>query len=65
MEIEKVLSNIRSEHIGMDVWNEFVVPFNIQMSDFHNLLPIKLEGSRGSGKNYDFKISIPLLPILY
>ncbi|WP_440207033.1 ORC-CDC6 family AAA ATPase [Acinetobacter oleivorans] len=50
MEIEKVLSNIRSEHIGMDVWNEFVVPFNIQMSDFHNLLPIKLEGSRGSGK---------------
>ncbi|WP_312323652.1 ORC-CDC6 family AAA ATPase [Acinetobacter schindleri] len=50
MEIEKVLSNIRSEHIGLDVWNEFVVPFNIQMSDFHNLLPIKLEGSRGSGK---------------
>ncbi|MGU3312632.1 ORC-CDC6 family AAA ATPase [Acinetobacter sp. M5A5_2a] len=50
MEIEKVLSNIRSEHIGLDVWNEFVVPFNIQMSDFHKSLPIKLEGSRGSGK---------------
>lgn len=50
MEIEKALSNIRSEHFGLDVWNEFVVPLNIQMSDFHNLLPTKLEGSRGSGK---------------
>lgn len=50
MEIEKALSNIRSEHFGLDVWNEFVVPLNIKMSDFHNQLPTKLEGSRGSGK---------------
>ncbi|PTV50780.1 hypothetical protein [Acinetobacter pittii] len=50
IEIANLLSNNRTEHIGLDVWSEFVVPYNFNLSEFYSLQPIKLEGGRGSGK---------------
>ncbi|ENU94245.1 hypothetical protein F971_00142 [Acinetobacter vivianii] len=50
VENANLLSNNRSEHIGLDVWSEFVVPFSFKLSEFYSLQPIKLEGGRGSGK---------------
>ncbi|EXB34642.1 MULTISPECIES: ORC-CDC6 family AAA ATPase [Acinetobacter] len=50
IEIANLLSNNRTEHIGLDVWSDFVVPYNFNLNEFYSLQPIKLEGGRGSGK---------------
>lgn len=48
--LSAVLANNRSEHIGMDVWDDFVVPFFYKKIDFTSSFPLRLEGGRGSGK---------------
>jgi len=48
--LTSVLANNRSEHIGMDVWEDFVIPYFYRRIDFNSSLPLRLEGGRGSGK---------------
>lgn len=48
--LSAVLANNRSEHIGMDVWEDFVLPFFYNKIDFNSSFPLRLEGGRGSGK---------------
>ncbi len=48
--LSAVLANNRSEHIGMDVWDEFVLPYFYKKIDFNSSLPLRIEGGRGSGK---------------
>ncbi|WP_148253386.1 ORC-CDC6 family AAA ATPase [Aidingimonas lacisalsi] len=44
------LTKNRSEHLGKDVWNDFVVPRFFNRVDLTSEMPIRLEGGRGSGK---------------
>ncbi|TLP61323.1 MULTISPECIES: ORC-CDC6 family AAA ATPase [Pseudomonas] len=48
--LSAVLANNRSEHIGMDVWDDFVIPYFYPKIDFASSFPLRLEGGRGSGK---------------
>ncbi|MFI8609704.1 hypothetical protein ACIGFL_15460 [Pseudomonas sp. NPDC077649] len=48
--LSAVLANNRSEHIGMDVWEDFVLPYFYTKIDFNSSFPLRLEGGRGSGK---------------
>jgi len=48
--LSAALANNRSEHIGMDVWNDFVIPFFYKKIDFDSSFPMRIEGGRGSGK---------------
>lgn len=48
--LSAVLANNRSEHIGMDVWDDFVLPYFYKKIDFNSSFPLRLEGGRGSGK---------------
>lgn len=48
--LSAVLANNRSEHIGMDVWEDFVLPYFYKKIDFKSSFPLRLEGGRGSGK---------------
>ena len=48
--VKSSLTKNRTEHLGLDVWNEFVVPrFYDKISIFSDM-PTRLEGGRGSGK---------------
>lgn len=44
------LANNRTENIGMDVWEHFVVPRYFDDVDFYSAMPCKIEGGRGCGK---------------
>lgn len=44
------LANNRTENIGMDVWEHFVVPRYFDSVDFYSSMPCKIEGGRGCGK---------------
>lgn len=48
--LSAVLANNRSEHIGMDVWEDFVLPYFYTKIDFNSSFPLRIEGGRGSGK---------------
>lgn len=48
--LSSVLANNRSEHIGMDVWEDFVLPYFYKKIDFNSSFPLRLEGGRGCGK---------------
>lgn len=48
--IKRILTSIRSEHVGMDVWEQFVIPRFINEIDFYSKQSMRIEGSRGSGK---------------
>lgn len=44
------LTKNRAEHIGNDVWKEFVVPRFFKKNDLISDMPTRIEGGRGSGK---------------
>lgn len=44
------LTKNRSEHIGKDVWKDFVIPRFFNRVDLASAMPARLEGGRGSGK---------------
>jgi hypothetical protein len=48
--LSAVLANNRSEHIGMDVWEDFVLPYFYKKIDFNSSFPLRIEGGRGCGK---------------
>lgn len=52
-EINKIkysLNKNRSEHLGNDVWSDFVLPRFFNNIDLVSDMPTRLEGGRGSGK---------------
>jgi len=48
--VTSILATNRTENIGMDVWDEFVVPRYFDKFDFFSTMPCKIEGGRGCGK---------------
>lgn len=48
--LTSILATNRTENIGMDVWDEFVVPRYFDKYDFFSTMPCKIEGGRGCGK---------------
>lgn len=48
--VTSILATNRTENIGMDVWDEFVVPRYFDKYDFFSTMPCKIEGGRGCGK---------------
>jgi uncharacterized protein YlxP (DUF503 family) len=48
--VTSILATNRTENIGMDVWDEFVVPRYFDKYDFYSTMPCKIEGGRGCGK---------------
>ena len=49
-QVKHSLTKNRSEHLGKDVWNDFVVPRFFNRVQLISTMPIRLEGGRGSGK---------------
>jgi len=48
--VTSILATNRTENIGMDVWDAFVVPRYFDNHDFFSTMPCKIEGGRGCGK---------------
>ncbi|KPZ52841.1 hypothetical protein AN391_03546 [Pseudoalteromonas sp. P1-13-1a] len=48
--VTSILATNRTENIGMDVWDAFVVPRYFDHHDFFSTMPCKIEGGRGCGK---------------
>jgi hypothetical protein len=48
--IKHSLTKNRSEHLGKDVWSDFVIPRFFNRVPLISTMPIRLEGGRGSGK---------------
>jgi hypothetical protein len=48
--VTSVLATNRTENIGMDVWDDFVVPRYFDSFDFFSTMPCQIEGGRGCGK---------------
>ena len=49
-EVKHSLTNNRTEHLGKDVWKEFVIPRFFKKERVVSEMPTRLEGGRGSGK---------------
>lgn len=49
-QIKHSLTKNRSEHLGKDVWSDFVIPRFFNRVQLISTMPIRLEGGRGSGK---------------
>lgn len=49
-QVKHSLTKNRSEHLGKDVWSDFVVPRFFNRVDLISTMPTRLEGGRGSGK---------------
>lgn len=48
--LTSILAANRTENIGMDVWDAFVVPRYYDLHDFFSTMPCRIEGGRGCGK---------------
>lgn len=48
--IKVVLTKNRAEQLGMDVWEDFVIPPYYKKNDFDTDNPARIDGGRGSGK---------------
>ncbi|WP_455231069.1 ORC-CDC6 family AAA ATPase [Geopseudomonas aromaticivorans] len=49
-QVKHSLTKNRSEHLGKDVWSDFVIPRFFNRVQLISTMPIRLEGGRGSGK---------------
>lgn len=49
-QVKHSLTKNRSEHLGKDVWKDFVIPRFFNRVSLISKMPIRLEGGRGSGK---------------
>lgn len=49
-QVKHSLTKNRSEHLGKDVWSDFVIPRFFSKVDLISTMPTRLEGGRGSGK---------------
>lgn len=49
-QVKHSLTRNRSEHLGKDVWSDFVIPRFFNRVSLVSTMPIRLEGGRGSGK---------------
>ena len=49
-QVKHSLTKNRSEHLGKDVWSDFVIPRFFNRVPLISTMPIRLEGGRGSGK---------------
>lgn len=49
-QVKHSLTKNRSEHLGKDVWSDFVIPRFFNRVDLISTMPTRLEGGRGSGK---------------
>lgn len=49
-DVKQSLTKNRTEHLGRDVWKDFVVPRFFKKIDLMSDMPTRLEGGRGSGK---------------
>ncbi|WP_187979559.1 ORC-CDC6 family AAA ATPase [Pseudomonas oryzihabitans] len=49
-QVKHSLTKNRSEHLGKDVWSDFVIPRFFRKVDLISTMPTRLEGGRGSGK---------------
>lgn len=49
-QVKHSLTKNRSEHLGKDVWSDFVIPRFFNRVSLISTMPIRLEGGRGSGK---------------
>jgi hypothetical protein len=48
--IKVALTKNRAEQLGMDVWEDFVIPPYYRKNDFDSDMPARIDGGRGSGK---------------